>query len=282
MNNRVTRLKGTAYEVGHAMGRTLGPRLAANIDRYTAARVSAGSVLDAAAWRAGALPWLRALPQRFQEEFEGMAEGAQLPLQWVAEWIYLEVILDAGCSGAVVTLGDRVWVARNNDSFVPDMWGYATIREIAGCIPTITFGLEGDVFTPTGINQERLWLHYNYLPAWDAPGDDVPHLPCYAWIVEALETCRTLQEVEALLAASERDGGMLLFAVDGKSANFALYECPCAGFVKREATEGWLVGTNHYVHHAQTPTPQSTGRGSTVARYARLVALIEHLLARDS
>jgi hypothetical protein len=30
---------------------------------------------------AGALPWLRTLPKRFQDEFEGMAEGADIPLQ---------------------------------------------------------------------------------------------------------------------------------------------------------------------------------------------------------
>lgn len=281
MTSRVYHLAGTPYQVGHQMGQALGPRLAVNIDRYTSQRTSAGGAFDEAAWREGALPYLETLPPRFREEFEGLAAGANLPLQRIAEWIYLEVILDAGCSAAIVTLGERVWVARNNDSFAPDMWGYATIRKIGERLPTITFGMEGDVFTPTGINRERLWLHYNYLPAWDAPTGRVPHLPGYAWIVEALETCRTLQEVEALLAGSERDGGMLLFAVEGKTGAYALYECTCASFVKRRPAGAWLAGTNHYVTHPQASAARNAGPGSSVARYARLVTLIRQLLARD-
>lgn len=31
----------------------------------------------------GAVPWLRTLPDRFQDELEGLAEGAQVPLQRV-------------------------------------------------------------------------------------------------------------------------------------------------------------------------------------------------------
>ena len=68
----------------------------------------------------------------------------------------------------------HAWVARNNDMFVPGIWGHATIREIKGRIPTLTFGQEGDVFTATGVNRERLWLHHHALDDLGrgrAPGD---------------------------------------------------------------------------------------------------------------
>jgi hypothetical protein len=38
---------------------------------------------------------------------------------------------------------------------VPELWGYVTIREVEGRIPTISFSMEGDVFTPTGINKAQ-------------------------------------------------------------------------------------------------------------------------------
>jgi hypothetical protein len=276
---RIYPVKGTPFEIGQALGRALGPRLAANIERYVRERLAHGDTVDAAQWQAGALPWLRTLPARFQEEFEGLAHGAALPLQRLAEWAYVEVILSAGCSAAIAELDDHVWVARNNDTFAPGMWGYVTIREVTGRIPTISFGLEGDVFTPTGINGERLWLHYNYLPAWDEPQAGQPHLPCYAFLVEALETCRTLGDVEGLLARLPRDGGMLLFAVDGKTDEYALYECTCTTTYKYEASQGWLAGTNHYRAHPQAP-PVARGEPlSTVPRYERLTTLVQRLIS---
>jgi hypothetical protein len=262
------------------MGQSLGPRLGANIEHYVRERTPSSGNLNAGLWRAGALSWLRTLPRRFLDEFEGLAQGAGLPLQRLAEWAYLEVMLAAGCTAAVIRLGDRAWVARNNDFYVPDLWGYATIKEVTGRIPAISFGMEGDIFTPTGINRELLWLHYNWLPVWDAPTVGKPRLPCYAWLVEALETCRPLQDVETLLGRIQRDGGMLLFAVDGKTDACALYECTCTDFCKREADKGWLVGTNHYCVHPKAPPPDAAESLSTTSRYDRMETLINELVAQ--
>lgn len=280
--DRIHHLKGAPFEIGYAMGRSLGPKLAANIERYTRERVSPETPFDAERWRSGALPWLRNLPARFIEEFEGLAQGAQLPLQRLAEWAYIEVILSARCSGAIITIDHRAWVARNNDIFVPDMWGYVTIREVSGRIPTISFGMEGDVFTPTGINREKLWLHYNYLPAWDAPIAGRPVLPCYAFIVEALETCQTLPALEVLLGSIQRDESMLLFAVDGKDNSSALYECGCTDFYKRQNSQGWLVGTNHYCIHPKAPSFSNSEPLSTASRYARMETLVERLASQGA
>jgi len=129
---------------------------------------------------------------------------------------------------------------------VPDLWGYVTIREVDGRIPTISFSMEGDIFTPTGINKEKLWLHYNFLSVWDKPAPNKPHFPGYVFLTEALELCRNISDVEALLNETDRDGGMLLFAVDGKTNEFAIFECLCSKYNKREPSNGWMVGTNHF------------------------------------
>jgi hypothetical protein len=277
---RIYHLKGAPYEIGLAMGQALGPRLGDNITRYIHRRIPPDVPINKQAWRRGALPWLRELPERFLEEFEGLANGSGLPLQRLAEWASLEALLNNACSGAILTVAGHAWVARNNDIYAPEMWGYVTIRDVTGRIPAICFGLEGDVFTPTGINQEKLWLHYNWLPAPDLPEAGKFQLPAYAFLVEALETCRTLQDVESLMLQTPRDGGMLLFAVDGKTDEFALYECTCAGFTRLAAADGWIVGANHYCALPTEEPPVAAEPLSSLSRYRRLETLVGEFSAQ--
>lgn len=239
-SDRLRRFAGTPREIGRAAGQALGPRLEENIARYIRERPRRPGALDLAALRGGALPWLRTLPQRFQDELEGLAEGAKLPLQRVAEWNYVENSVDDGCSGFVGRLGGHVWVARNNDMFVPGIWGFATIREVTGRIPTLCFGQEGDVFTATGINRDRLWLHHQALPIADAPRPGRPHLSGWVLLTDMLETCSTVAEVEARLDEVDRDDAMLLFAVDGKCAGSRSSSAPAAGSRgERPPDPGW-------------------------------------------
>ena len=75
----------------------LGAKLEWTINHYIASQQDSK---DMEKLRAGALPWLLSLPKRFQDEFEGMAEGANLPLQPVAEMAYIEECDAKQCSGA--------------------------------------------------------------------------------------------------------------------------------------------------------------------------------------
>jgi hypothetical protein len=171
-----------------------------------------------------------------------------------------------------------VWVARNNDSYVPELWGYATIREVEGRIPTINFSMEGDIFTPTGINKEKLWLHYNFLSVWDQPASTKPHFPAYVFLTEALELCRCISDVEMLLNETDRDGGMLLFAVDGKKNEFALFECLCSKYYKREPSNGWIVGTNHFCACEDLTLGDADKEPlGTLSRFSRMENLIQTL-----
>ena len=265
--NRIAQYRGSPREIGRAAGHRLGKKLEQNIRHYLNRR---RAFIDSDKLQREALPWLQSFPLRFQEEFEGLAEGAGVPLQMLAEWNFVEECDLPQCSGLICMHDGHAWVARNNDTYVPELWGYVTIREVTGRIATISFSMEGDVFTPTGINQERLWLHYNFLPVMDKPAQGKPHLPGYAFLVEALETCRTIEDVEKLLDEIDRDGGMLLFAVDGKSEEFALFECTCQDHYRRDPVDGWIVGTNHY---CLIPDPDLASEGpesSTLRRFQRL------------
>jgi hypothetical protein len=229
---------------------------------------------------AGALPWLYTLPKRFQEEFEGMAEVAGIPLQRLAKWAYIEECDAKQCSGAIYLSGNQAWIAHNNDFYVPELWGYVTIREVNGRIPTVNFAMQGDIFTPTGINKEKLWLHYNFLPVWDKPAPNKPHVPPYVFLTEALELCRPISDVEELLNETDRDGGMLLFAVDGKNNEFAFFDCMCSKYYRRESSNGWIVGTNHYVA-CEDLTLSDTDKEplGTLSRFKQMEKLIQTLSA---
>jgi Acyl-coenzyme A:6-aminopenicillanic acid acyl-transferase len=270
---RIYHARGSARAVGFANGRRLGPRLEQNIRHYIEQGPGRHTALDWDLLRSGALPWLRRLPERFQAELEGLAAGAGLPLQRIAEWCYVEECAPRGCSAFLCTTGGQTWVARNNDLWVPDLWGYATIREVEGCLPTIGFGLEGEPFIATGINGERLWLHYNYLPVWDSPAANKAVLPPYVLLTIALETCRTIGEVEALLSRTDRSAGMMIFATEGRTGTYAVFECSCSMYARREPAGGWLAGANHYLACA-TPMAAGIYAPNSVNRYARMIGLL--------
>jgi hypothetical protein len=275
--NRIYHFKGNPREIGFAAGRMLGNRLELILNHYIS---NQPIPKDMEKLHTGALSWLRSLPKRFQEEFEGLAEGANIPLQRLVEFTYIEECEVKQCSGAIYPCENKVWVARNNDTYVPELWGYTTIREVEGRIPTINFSMEGDIFTPTGINKEKLWLHYNFLSVWDKPALNKPHFPAYVFLTEALELCHNISDVERLLNEIDRDGGMLLFTVDGKTNEFALFECLCSKYYKREPSNGWIVGTNHFVACEDLTLGDADKEAlGTLSRFSRMESLIQTLSA---
>jgi hypothetical protein len=279
-HKRINHFRGSPHEIGLAAGQLLGNRLDQIISHYLAEQENAK---DMEKLHTGALPWLKSLPERFQEEFEGMAEGAGISLQRVAELAYIEECDSKQCSGVIFPHENRVWVARNNDFYVPDLWGYVTIREVNGRIPTINFNMVGDIFAPTGINKEKLWLHYNFLPVWDEPAKNKPHVPPYVFLTEALELCSTIKDVEALLKETDRDGGMLLFAVDGKNDEYAVFDCMCSKFSRRKISGSWIVGTNHYCEFEDLSLSEADSKPlGTLSRFTRLEEMMKSITSKQS
>jgi hypothetical protein len=267
----IRRFAGTPAQVGLAHGRALGPRLDSIINNYVGGLIRSYRI-DLDKLRAGALPWLNTLPERYREELAGMAEGAQLPLVRLAEWYYVELCVPWGCSSAVGLIDGRAWIARNNDAdwirAEPGLWGHAVIREIDGRLPTMIFGLEGDCFGASGVNARRLWVHPDGLPDADGPGDDA-QLPTWIWCREALETCAGIADVERLLSELPRNGGMNLVVVDGKTEEAALFECSGRRHLRREAFDGWLLAPNPY-RAMSDPAEEDEEAAEEYGRFRRL------------
>ena len=80
----------------------LGEKLERNIEIYQRKHPIPPEVLDMEMLQNEAIGVLRRMPRRFQEELEGLTEGANLQLQRVAEWIAVEECLQSGCSGFLI------------------------------------------------------------------------------------------------------------------------------------------------------------------------------------
>lgn len=273
LGDRLISLSGSPFDVGRQMGTHLQSTLAGYIHYYLKNGPLKFGSLDLESLQHGAMGWFDALPGRFQEEIRGIAAGSGVSLQQLAEWGYADAGSPARCSAFILSTPGGPWIGRNNDLWTPDLWGYAIHRHIPGRLSTLIFGMRGEIFAATGINQTGLWLHYNWLPVFDTPKADA--WTPYVLMTEMLETCQTIDQVEAVLKSTTRTGGMLIFALQNQNgvATGALLECTCQQVARMNLQEGFLAGTNHYLvlptpHPACDYAPQSV---------QRLAAMQEHL-----
>lgn len=273
--HRIVKISGaTAYDVGVSLGQHLKSRLAQNITQYLNTRPTPHDQINLNTFQTQALPWLHKLPKRFQDEFYGLADGSNVPIQRIAEWAYIEAYLNQGCSSFLYRTHNQTWIAHNNDTYVPEMWGYATIRNTVGRIPTMSLGLEGDVWTTAGINQAQLWLHMDHLPVSDKPQKSKQTLPTYGFLVEALETCESIKDVASLLNKFDRSDGMLLFATDGKTDTSVVFECSSTQAIQCPFDSNWMVRTNHACMLQDALTQPKDQPFSSWNRFNRLEELL--------
>jgi len=70
---------------------------------------------------------------------------------------------------------------------------------------------------------------------------------------------------------------MLLFAVDGKTNEFAVFECLCSKHFRRDSAEEWIVGINHYCT-CEDPTLEDDETSlCTLNRFSRMKFLVQDL-----
>jgi hypothetical protein len=233
------RLEGRPMEVGYAHGRSVRQTLRTNLEAYIDGLTRSG-MLDVEKMRRDCMPWFETVPPHFREEMEGVACGAEIALDDMVQWLYGSAYAADGCTSVVAAIEGRTWIAHNNDwhDFGSHRWTAAVVRHVKGRIPSLTFGLQGDVCAVVGINRDRLWLNMNGLLTTDAPRPHVPVMPYPFLIREALETCGTLSEVGALVEAWDRDAGMAIYAVDGKTDEAALFECGLGASLRRDPVDG--------------------------------------------
>ena len=293
-------LPGPVEEAGFAYGRACGDLLrGGRIDRYLRDMMALKRTdPDQLAMHAEA--WACRLPLHYQRQMHAMAHGAAVPATRVQQFLYADIAVPAGtpvagaqplvsadgpmCSGVVVHDPDP-WVARNCD------WYQATLQRgtaavfhaVPHRIPCVALGLMGDIDADTGMNAEGLWLHMHTLQAADEPRAGVSCISWLFWMREALETCSNLHEVQTFIERTDRDRGVLLFAVDGRRGESAIFECSRSGF---RVVEPWpLAGRSTLVatNHAQTkhPSPDEAmergrrvGGNGTISRWCRLQAAL--------
>lgn len=270
---RLHRFEGSAREIGLAHGRALGMDLGHVIDTYIGTLVRRGD-LDLDCVRREAMGWFADLPARYREELEGLAEGSGVPLVQTVQWLSCELCRKQ-CSGFVSAIDGEAWVGRNNDADVfSEMWGHAFIRSVDGRIPTLTFGPFGEVvFTATGINKERLWIHHNWVDAADTPSGCKRIMDIWTVVSEALETCSTIADVERLLGSYDRRQGGNLFVVEGKTNTYCVFECSRATHIRRDPEGGSVFATNHYCVRGDMGLPDAH-LGTSRERLMRMESLI--------
>lgn len=232
--------------------------------------------------------WLESLPGPVREEVDGMALGGSRacgerigPLD-VAEWLYADIAGGGGaaCSAITVETDRRAWVARNCDWFECQLLrGHASVVHEpprgSGRIPILALGIAGDIDVDTGLNAAGLWLHVHTMHATDAPSPGKPRLSWLFWAREALETCATIDEVEAMLGRTDRDRGMILVAVEGATQRRAVFECARSTHERHDSGLSFQCATNHPARK-QPNDPQRLARsraGGTIRRRAAVEAI---------
>ncbi|MEM0983927.1 MAG: C45 family autoproteolytic acyltransferase/hydrolase [Planctomycetota bacterium] len=227
--------------------------------------------------------WLGTLPANFQEEIDGMASGARVPLQQVTEFLYADIahatrtteaITGPLCSGVITTLDDATWVARNCDWLSATlMRGTAAVTHaVPNRIPVTAVGIRGDIELDTGINAEQLWLHLHTLLAMDDPPRDRTCISWLFWAREALEQSASLDDLERFIESTGRDRGVIAIAVDGKAGEGAVFECTKSDHKRFDFDPKHpMFATNHPQEKIIDDARESKARaGSTVARYCAL------------
>ena len=196
--------------------------------------------------------WMDALPDCYQEEVHGIAYGAGAPVSAVRALLFADIAVptrptapegDQSVTGAITaggpmcsaliaplktTPGDGLpWLGRNCDWLTPTlMRGTAgVVHRVPNRIPSIVVLFWGYIEIDTGMNAEGLWLHLHTIHAVDPVPENRPMISWLFWAREALETCATINEVDAFAARTARDKGVLAICLEGKTGNAAVFEC---------------------------------------------------------
>ena len=267
----IQNFKGNSYQIGYSIGRTVKGALCDSIYELMGIAGKAYA-LDLPLTKTCPFLWIEKLPEQYQIEVKGLADGSGCSLDLIMQWIFLDRLLDGSCTSFIIENNGKAWVGRNNDYIALKMWMNINIISKDDMIPVMLFGTSGDLFSGTGYNKEKIWLHYNWLPVWDTPKQKA--YPAYVFLRMALESCRSIKDVESMLKLIPRDGGINLFVVDGKNNTFAVYECTCNQYTKRDAPCSYIAGANHY---CITSVPQGYDYDSTESQIRQKT--VEEMLA---
>jgi predicted choloylglycine hydrolase len=275
MNNiNIMYSKGTNYEVGYQIGKTLKSNLEKNIREFINFANNIYNININKLEECSKL-WFEELPNEYKNQIMGISNGSGCSVNLYAQWCYLDKSFDSGCSSFVIKNNEKLWVARNNDYIFPGKWNNISVISVQDKIPIALFGLEGSIFSGTGFNKQKLWIHYNWLFPYDTPNKSKIKISPFVLLRYFLENCSTISEVEQNLQDFTVDGGMNLFVVDGKSNQAEIFECACNTYTRRKKLKSFIIGTNHYVDSVLPGAYNFNNEGS-IERYERMMLLINN------
>jgi hypothetical protein len=268
---KIQKFSGNHSDVGFAMGETVEGRLTTIIDDYIGA-ISGSDAINLKKLGEDAIKWFENLPLAYQQELSSISQGADCPLEKVIQWNYCDQFFE-GCTSFIYEDNNIPWVGRNNDYSFPNIWNFINIISANDKIPVMLFGLETSIFSGTGYNKEQIWLHYNWLPSWDKPPLEEKPISPYVFVRKALEECSSLDEIEYSLREAIRDGGMTLFAVDGKTNEYRVFECTCRDYQLRTMNGNFIVAANHH-NQIQVPDEHTYDKLQSISRQRRVEELL--------
>ncbi len=135
--------------------------------------------------------------------------------------------------------------------------------------------MRGDIDVDTGGNAAGLWLHLHTLVAVDDPPRDRTTISWLFWAREALETCESLDDLEAFITRTGRDRGVIAVAVDARRQQGAVFECTKGAHTRHDFQGPALFCTNHPQAKPIDAAREAAARpGGTVARFAALRSIL--------
>jgi predicted choloylglycine hydrolase len=203
-------ISGPPYEVGLQYGVLLRPEIRSlYADFNTLLDQLTGGGLRGFLFRlslSGKLAEMRsALPQGFEDEEHGIADGSDIPF---SDFLFFamtpEILFDTACTSVVVRRGDQIVHVRNFDFPRPAnlVWRYPVIVKVAvdGKIPYVNVGFAGLPGVYTGLNARGLAASVNTAAFTRNVQRNV--IPVGFLVKEVLENCTSLEDVDSVMRHS--------------------------------------------------------------------------------
>lgn len=273
---------GSHFEVGRQHGAMLRPKILEHLERLERRFARQGITLGRAEQAAlGYRSIIREVSEGLDEEIQGLAEGADIPLgaafllQLRAE-VFVDLVGRHGAEQECTTFAilpektrtDRGFVGQNAD--LPAMYhSLMTILQISvEGEPDLLMVTPAGQISYIGLNDSGLGVFGNYLhcASWREG------FPRYLYTRIALRHA-TVDAAEAALRSLYRASSRNVIMLDSLGGAIDLENTPEI-MVSLSADKGFLVHSNHYLHDELAPNESNPWLENSRTRYLRLAGQI--------
>jgi len=281
----VLQMAGTHREMGRQQGTLLGKHVRAFARHYLTSSLGR----DPGAWtdlRRRATGCKEFIPDRYLDELNAIGGASGLPDGYLlGASVFLDFYSSVLCSciaaGPERNGTGRTLVGRNLD--FPSM-GVAhrmtmlTVYEPDGYHSFVSLTWPGLIGVLTGMNEHGLTVALAEVDGRRPYGRGVPYTLMHRRL---LEECRTVDEAESRLRSMPRTRSNNLLVADAAGAA-AVLEYDRTRVVRRDAEDGWVHATNHFLSDEMPSKVLSFKHLSSLIRYHRIDRFRrEHPSVRD-